>query len=112
MIALDRVKRGAARYIDTEFTAKLTGWQKWAVGAGAALFLDNFNSAVERVKDNEAVKLLGVFGENNAVDVEKLYRYLKREADKSPITVSVPMLGAVTLNASDVEKLYTCIMQS
>lgn len=112
MIALDRVKRGAARYIDTEFTTKLTGWQKWAVGAGSAMFLENLGAAVDRVKDMEAVKLLGVLGENNAVDVDKLYRYLRQEAEKGPVTVTVPMLGPVTLNVSDVEKLYTCIMQS
>ena len=37
MVTLDQIKQGAARYVDEEFTGKLTGWQKWAVGAGAAM---------------------------------------------------------------------------
>lgn len=112
MVTLDRVQRGAARYIDAEFTAKLTGWQKWAVGAGAAMALQNLSVSVNRWKDNEAVKMLGVFGDNNAVDVDKLYRYFRAEAEKGPVTVTVPAIGPVTLNVSDVEKLYNCIMQS
>ena len=37
MVTLEQIKQGAARYVDEEFTGKLTGWQKWAVGAGAAM---------------------------------------------------------------------------
>ena len=40
MVTIDQIKRGAARYVDEEFTAKLSGWQRWAVGAGAAMALD------------------------------------------------------------------------
>ena len=31
MVTLEQIKQGAARYVDEEFTGKLTGWQKWAV---------------------------------------------------------------------------------
>lgn len=112
MVTMDRVKRGAAKYIDTEFVNKLTGWQKWVFGAGSALLIENMEAAVGRFQGNEVVKLLGIMGENNTIDVEKLYRYMKREADKGPITFDAPLLGTVALNAADVEKLYTCIMQS
>lgn len=111
MVSFDKVQRGVAKYLDEELTAKLSGWQKWVFGAGAAMFISNSAEMVDRYKDNEIVKALGLIGPDRSIDVEKAYMALKAQAAKGPITIDAPMLGGVTLDASDVEKLYRCIMQ-
>lgn len=112
MVTMDQVKRGAARYLDEEFTAKLNGWKKWAVGAGGAMMLENLDTVFATVKENPAVRALGVLDEAGNVDIDRVYSYVLREAQKGPVTFTAPVIGPVTLNERDVEKLYTCIVQS
>ena len=40
------------------------------------------------------------------------YTCLKTEASKGPVTTNIPLIGNVTLNETDVDKLYTLIKQS
>lgn len=112
MISSEQIKRGAARYLDEEFTAKLTGWRKWAVGAGGAMALENLDSALLTLKENPAVRALNVLDEAGNVNIDRVYSYVLKEAQKGPVTFTVPVIGPVTLNERDVEKLYTCIVQS
>ena len=55
------------------------------------------------------VKALGVISEDNMVDIEKIYRIMAQQADKSDIVCDIPLLGAVTFKREDVDKLYTYI---
>lgn len=112
MISMERVKRGVARYLDEEFTKKMTGWQKWVFGAGAALYLENASSEIQKLQEMPAVKTLGIVDEAGNIAVDKIYQQLKIQAQKGPITFTIPMIGSVTLNESDVDKLYTCIVQA
>lgn len=112
MVSMDKFKRGVARYLDEEFTNKMTGWQKWVFGAGSAMYLENLSTSMERLKNNELVKGLGILDENGNINVEKMHRYLQEQARKGPVTFTIPMIGTVTLSDSDVEKLYTLIMQA
>lgn len=112
MVTTDKIKRGIAKYIDEEFTSKIYGWQKWAFGAGAALAIDNSDQLIEKCRANTIVSAMGIFDDGGGVDVERAYRYLKAEAEKTPVTFDAPIIGSVTLNAADVDKLYQAIMQS
>lgn len=112
MITTDQIKRGAARYLDEEFTAKLTGWRKWAVGAGGAMALENLDTVLTTAKENPAVRALNVLDEAGNVNIDRVYAYVLKEAQKGPVTFTAPVIGPVTLNERDVEKLYTCIVQS
>jgi hypothetical protein len=109
---MDKFKRGTARYLDEEFISKMTGWQKWVFGAGSAMYLENLTATIERLKNNEIVKDLGILDDSGNVNVEKMHRYLLEQARKGPVTFTIPMIGAVTLSEADVEKLYTLIMQA
>lgn len=112
MVSMDRVKRGLARYLDEEFTNKMNGWQKWVFGAAAAMFLENFSSTVQQLQENPVVKALGIFDGSGNVSIERIRQQLKVQAQKGPISFDIPMLGSVTLNETDVDKLYTFIMQA
>lgn len=110
MVSISKIKAGAARYVDDEITSKLSGWQRWVVGAGAAMALENLDGLIDPIKTHPAAKALHVMDDSGNVDVEKLYPYLKEQAKKGPVTFAVPIIGALTLNESDVDKLYTYIM--
>lgn len=110
MVNVDQVKRGTARYLDEEFTNKLTGWQKWVFGAGAGMYLENLGNTLERLRDNDLVKGLGIMDASGNIDAERLKRYFMAEARKGSITFNAPILGTVTLNENDVEKLYRYII--
>lgn len=77
MKSVEQIQRGFARYIDSEFTAKITGWRKWAFGAGAALMIDNAATITEELRNNPIVKSMGILDDGGGVDVEKIYCYLK-----------------------------------
>lgn len=111
MVSIDRVKRGIARYLDSELI-KMTGWQKWVFGAGAAMYLENFASVVSKLREHPAVNALGIINETGDIAVEKLYQHLRIQAQKGPITFDVPMVGRITLSEADVDKLYQYIMQA
>ena len=112
MVTIDQIKRGAARYVDEEFTAKLSGWQRWAVGAGAAMALENLEVSMSGLLENHAVRAMGVLDEAGNVDLDLVYTSLKKQAQKGPVTFQMPLLGAVTINEQDVDRLYTCILQA
>ena len=112
MVTMDQIKRGAARYVDEEFTAKLSGWQRWAVGAGAAMALENLEFSMSGLLENHAARAMGVLDEAGNVDLGRVYTSLKKQAQKGPVTFQMPLLGAVTINEQDVDRLYTCILQS
>ena len=80
MVTMDQIKRGAARYVDEEFTAKLSGWQRWAVGAGADMALENLEVSMSGLQENHAVRAMGVLDEAGNVDLDRVYTSLKKQA--------------------------------
>lgn len=108
---IEQIQRGTAKYIDSEFTRRITGLNKWAFGALASMAICHLGDIANVLKQNQIASMLGVFKESGAVDVDTLYTYFKAEADKGTVTIDVPLIGATTLSASDVDKLYACIKQ-
>lgn len=112
MVTVAQVQSGIQKYINNEFLNKLAGVQKWAVDALSAMYLLNSGNIFENLKANPFVAALGVIDEQDHIDIDKLYKHFKAAAGKSPATISVPLLGAVTLNEGDVDKLYNYIVGS
>lgn len=112
MVTTEQIKQGAARYLDEEFIAKLSGWRRWAIGAGGAMALENLDTILADLRANPMAKALGVFDEVGNVDLDRIYAHVRKEAQKGPVTFTAPVLGPVTLNERDVEKLYACITQA
>lgn len=112
MVGMDQIKRGVARYLDEEFTSKLSGWQKWVFGAGAAMYLENLDAVAQRVRELPLVQGLGLMDAAGNVDLEKLRKHFLAEAQKGAVSFSAPMLGTVKLDQGDIEKLYRCILES
>lgn len=111
MVTVSKIQQGVSAYIAEEFLGRLNGLQKWGVDIVTSLLLANSAEIFNRCKNNEAVKLMGVIDENDNIDIDKLYTYARAAAVKGPVTFSMPLVGAVTLNEGDVDKLYNCIVR-
>lgn len=111
MYEYNKVMNGVAKYIDTEIVDKISGWKKWVIGSGAGLLLSNANDVFNQLKNNEVVKLLNIIDKDDKIDVDKIYQELKKQAQKGAITFNMAMIGPITLNQHDVDRLYELIKE-
>ena len=110
MYRFDKVIKGIINYIDNEILIKIDGWQKWVVGAGAGMLMSNATEIFNNLKTNEFIKLLNIIDENNnTIDISRLYGEIRKQAQKGPVDLNIPMIGTITLNETDVDKIYNYI---
>jgi predicted small secreted protein len=109
MYEYNKVINGIAKYIDYEIVEKISGWKKWVVGSGIGIALSNTTGIFNQIKNNEFVKILNVIDKDDRINVDKIYKEMKKQAKKSSVTFDVPMLGPITLNEQDVDKIYDFI---
>ena len=109
MYSYSKVIDGVAKYIDQEIVNKIPGWKRWVVGSGLGMMMSNTDTIYKELKNNEFVKLLNLMDEQGNINVEALYKELKKQAQKSSINVELPMVGSFILNEQDVDKLYNFI---
>lgn len=109
MYEYGQVINGIAKYIDEEIVGKIEGWKKWVVGSAAGIALSNSADIFNQLKNSEYIKMLNLVDKDGKIDVDKIYKEMKKQAKKSAITFNVPVLGALTLNEQDVDKIYEMI---
>lgn len=109
MIPYVKVISGITKYIDEEIVSKLTGYQKWIVGAGAGILFNKSTNIFNNLKNNSMIKSMELINENDEIDIETIYQEIKKQAQKSAVTVDIPLAGTFTLNEQDVDKLYGLI---
>lgn len=110
MYNYDKVMNGIASFIDEEIVSKMHDWRGWVVGSALGLSLSKFENIFNTLKDNEFVKMLGII-EGNNVDVDSIYKELKRQAAKGDVKISIPMIGDIKLSERDVDSLYGYIIR-
>ena len=112
MVPFVKVQEGVARFVDEEFIPQLEGWKKWVVGTGTGIIMSQSTEVFNHLKDNEMVKMLHLVNENDEVDIDTIYKELKKQAQKTgAITFNNSMIGTITLKPEDIDKLYTMIRQ-
>ena len=111
MYSLGQVVGGITNYLDAEVLSKIAGWQKWVIGAGLGVTLNKSANIFNELKNNPMIKALGVIDKNDMIDVDTLYHEIKKQAKKGPVTFNLPLVGNMTLNESDVDKMYNNIRE-
>lgn len=111
MVTLNQIQNGLVRYIDNDLLPMVTGWKKWGFGAIASLTLANMPEIFNQLKTNDFVRLLGVIDGDDMIDIDKLYRELYAQAQKGAATFDLPIVGAVTVNKTDLERIYRYIKE-
>ena len=111
MVTVQQIQEGAARYLDAEMLPKIGGWKKWVAGAAAVEYLLKIETIVERMRKNPAISMLGVIGEDNSVDVERIRDAFVRQARASgDVSFDIPLLGTMKIGEKDIDTLYRYIM--
>lgn len=106
MVPYTKVINGITRYIDEEVVNKLTGAPRWIIGTGAGIMMNKATDVFNGIKNNALIKSMALVNEKDEIDIELIYRELKKQAQKSAVTLNIPMAGVLTLNEQDVDKLY------
>lgn len=111
MVTLAQVQLGFTKYVDEEILNKISGLEKWVIGVYVGLATKKSTDLFNQAKLSPAIKMLGIITDDDLIDIDLLYEELKAQAkDHGAVTFNVPMLGPLTLNSSDVDKLYNCII--
>ena len=110
MYNYNKVMSGVTKFIDNEIVSNLHDWRSWLLGSALGISLSKFDSVFDELKKNEFVKMLGVI-KGDMIDVDTIYKELKKQANKGPITFTIPLVGALTLSDKDVDSLYRYIIE-
>ena len=110
MMHYTRVISGLIAYINNDLAAAFNGsWQSWIIRTLAGLATTKAENIFRSVADSSLIKALGlVDGEN--INIDLFMSELKRNAQQSTATVNLPIIGAVTFNANDVDTLHRYII--
>ncbi len=108
MYNYEQVIKGLTKYIDHEIVNKVPGWKRWLLGSGIGIMLSNAEEVFNTLKDNEFVKMLNLIDEDK-INVDVIYKELKKQAEKGSANIELPMIGSFILNTQDVDKLYDLI---
>lgn len=112
MVTLAQVQAGASRYIETDIIEKIQGWQRWVIGAGASRILSRSTEIFNQLKNNTMIRMMGVIDETtDQIDIDAVYQEFSKQAERSAITFDVPLVGPLTLNKKDVDRLYQYIIE-
>lgn len=109
MVSFNQIVQGLLKYIDAEILPKISGIQKWATGVAVSLAVNNSTQIFHNLKNNQYIKMLNIIDDHDQVNLDVLYAEFKKQAQKGPIVVDVPMVGSFTFNEMDVNKLYSYI---
>lgn len=110
MVTMQQVKNGLVKYIDTDVLPHLTGIKKLGLGVYTALAANNVVDLIEKYRDHPAVAVLDVIDTDGNVDIDKLYQAVAPQfANGEKQTISIPLIGDMTVDRTDLEKLYRYI---
>lgn len=112
MVKTSAISKGLVNFVDAEILPKMSGMQKWIVGAGVGVLSKKAETFLDDAMQHPLIKTLGIVDDNGHVDVETVFSELSKQASKTPATISIPMIGDIKLNADDVDSLYRHIMNA
>lgn len=110
MVNIEQVKQGFARYIDAEFTNKMTGINRWLVGGIAGIAILRAENIYNHLKDMPFIKMLDVVDENGMIDIDIIYNAFLDQARRGEAVIDMPMVGQTKFNEHDIEMLYRYIV--
>lgn len=112
MVSLHSIKIGVAKFLEEEVLSVLPPWQKVLFGTASALIIRNADNIMKTAIEMPLVKAMDIVQPDGSVDIQKVYSELHAQAERTPFTVDIPVIGSVKFNAADVEKLYKLILDS
>lgn len=110
-VTIDQAMRGAVRFADNEIIPHLPGGKGIGAGIALALIMDGGRSRILALREHPAVKLMQIMDEQGNIDLDRLYN-AARPKFENKLSVSVPFIGELKFDQSDVDKLYKYIQEA
>lgn len=110
-VTIDQAMRGAVRFADNEIIPHLPGGKGIGAGIALALIMDGGRSRILALREHPAMKLMQIMDEQGNIDLDRLYN-AARPKFENKLSVSVPFIGELKFDQSDVDKLYKYIQEA
>lgn len=111
MVTFLQVKNGIYQFLQSELVNKISGWQKWVIGAGLSMYMEKGVDVFNALKNHPLVQALNIIDPEDNIDIDTVYTHFLKQAQAGAVTFKLPMIGDVTLKADDVDKLYRLIKE-
>lgn len=114
MVTIDQIENGLTTFLDKNLMPMFddSGWQKLVIGTGIAMAIRHNRHKVDELRENQYVKMIGIFDEDGMVDLEALKDEVKKRMPDKGINIDIPMVGQITFKKSDIETLCECIEEA
>lgn len=103
MVTMQQFKRGVDIYFTSEVFPKLPESKKFMAAFGLALL-------IETLHNNETVKAMRLIRDDGMVDVERAYSAAKSASNVARLMLEFPVIGAMSFDGTDIDRLYSAIM--
>lgn len=111
MTSIAVIQKGLANYLDTELMPLIPTAEKgkkFATGVILSLAIKKLDSLVASLGNKYMLNDIGIITPEG-VDIDTLRDVVIANIPAEGLTLSIPMLGEMTLHAEDIKKLYNCI---
>ena len=112
MVTIDQAMRGMAQYADNEIIPHLPTGKGIGAGIALALIMDGGKSRILALKDHPAVQMMGIMDADGNIDLERLYNAARPRFDGQKLPITVPIIGELRFDVSDLDKLYKYIQEA
>lgn len=110
MISKEKVIAGAGAYVDREVLPRLPELKSLMVAGVVSLYLRRAPELFARLENDPAVKMAGVMADG-MIDVDALYDAFAPKISK-PVELSVPLIGCLSFDRTEVDKLLHYIREA
>lgn len=105
MITKQQLMGGIADYIDDEIIPNLPTNGKWAMSVLSIIAMKRSESIVDELIKSSILQTIGVVSDEK-IDSELVLIAMKETADKyGKMIISVPMVGQLSFDGEDIDKL-------
>ncbi len=111
-VTIDQAMRGAMRYADNEVIPHLPGGKGIGAGIMLALIMEGSREKILALRENPAVKMMQIFDDAGNIDLDKLYNAARPRFDGKKLPITVPIIGELRFDVSDLDKLYRYIQEA
>lgn len=110
MTSIEQIKNGIQRYVDYDLSPGLPELAQAMIGGAVALYIAKAETILRRLSGEPYVAVLGII-DGDQVDVEAIHDAFAPRV-KGTIPVKLPLIGSMSFDRAEVEKLFERIRSS
>jgi len=103
MVTLERIKNGISAYCDAELLPKLPSGKAVLVGTILVLYLNQLDTMIDKIPESLHIKN----GKN--IDIDAIKNAIKSQM-RTDVAFDIPLIGTITIDQSEIDKIYRYIM--